>query len=211
MKHFDTVSLTNLDLLSQNLKDYLGHVIPIDEVNSYLYLHPEVIELYFSEFEIAIHSFNQFRILSKFPHKNYYKNAQRLNKVFKRDLPKLKTIFQKLSSDPVLTNTIFSSIANDKYFQEVWVIRPVEYLLINLFLLIYRTTVLELNKDILINSSGHRKVQISSTIEEMVFYNYLLGDKLAIHNAFSIWLDKWSDEGFDQSLFVAVASTKNVI
>lgn len=151
--------------MSQNLKDYLGHVVPLDEVNIYLHLHPEAIELYFSEFEVAIHSFNQFRILSKFPHKNYYKNAQRLEKVFKRNLPKFKTIFQKLSSDAVLTNITFSSIANDKYFKEVWAIRPVEYLLINLLLLIYRTAVLELNKGILIDINGRRKVQISSSIE----------------------------------------------
>lgn len=45
----------------------------------------------------------------------------------------------------------------------------------------------------------------------MVFYNYLLGDKLDIYDAFSIWLDDWRDEGFSEKLYLAVINNKNVI
>jgi hypothetical protein len=201
----------NFDFLAQNIDNYLEHLVPVEEINALIKSHESYLLQSINELEMAVFSFNKFRILSKFPNKKYYKNSVVLDRVFGRDLPKLKTIFQKLESDHSLTHAVYSQLANDKYFDEVWKIRPIEYLVVNIILLIYRTSVLTLNQELLIDGNGKRKVQISSAVEEMVFYYYLLGEELGIFQAFKIWLDNWSDEGFDEQLFVAVKNNKNVL
>ncbi|MBI2464706.1 hypothetical protein HYV64_01055 [Candidatus Shapirobacteria bacterium] len=45
----------------------------------------------------------------------------------------------------------------------------------------------------------------------MVYYNYLLGDKLNIYDAFSLWLNDWRDEGFTEQLFIAVKNNQNIL
>lgn len=211
MKSSAMLSPTSVNLLIENIDNYLEHLLPVGDIKSFINSHPHKVELYISELDKAIFSFNKFRILSKFPNKNYYKNCSQLDRVFGRDLPKLKTVFQKLESDHSLTHTVYSNLVSDKYFNEVWQIRPIEHLLPNILLLIYRTAVLTINKELLIDSNGKRKVQISSAIEEMVFYYHLLGEEFEIFSAFKTWLDHWSTEGFSQQLCQAVKNNKNVL
>lgn len=211
MKSSAMLSPTSVKLLIENIDNYLEHLLPVDDIKSFISSHPHKVEQYVVELDKAIFGFNKFRILSKFPHKNYYKNSAQLDRVFGRDLPKLKTVFQKLELDHSLTHSVYSNLASDKYFDEVWQIRPIEHLLPNILLLIYRTTVLTINKELLIDSSGRRKVQISSVIEEMVFYYHLLGEEFEIFSAYKTWLDHWSEEGFSQQLCQAVKNNKNVL
>ncbi|MFA5894277.1 MAG: hypothetical protein WC851_00700 [Candidatus Shapirobacteria bacterium] len=201
----------NNSVLIKNIDSYLDHKVPSTEISDFINNNPEIVNQYMIEFDRCVNSFNKFRVLTKFPNKYFYKNSHQLNQTLEHDLPKFKTIFTKLESDQDLSSRIFLILGSDTYLVRIWQVRPIKLLLPNILLLIYRTTILFLNKEILIDSKGRRKVQISSSIEEMVFYNYLLGDKLDIYDAFSIWLDDWRDEGFSEKLYLAVINNKNVI
>ena len=172
---------------------YFSHILPTTEIAKYLLDNPSKYNQFVLDFEVAIATYNDFRHNSNFPNRELYINALELNTIYKKDLPKYSEI--------ALANSVFVEIATDKYFQEVWQIRPIENLIINLLLLIYRTTILQNNKSILIDSSGHRLVQISSTIEEMVFALHIQKHYLSIYPALSIWLKDWQSEGFDKRLF----------
>jgi|GEM_PF-6941736 len=178
--------------LLTKIKQYLNSIIPTATVSEYFLLHPQKINQYLLDFETAIDTYNQFRKDQNFPNHEFYKNAIELDSVFGRDLPKY--------TETKISDSVFVELANDKYFSEVWQTRPIENLIINLLLLIYRTTILQNHKNILIDSNGYRLVQISSTIEEMVFALYLQNKKLSIFPALSIWLKDWQTESFDERL-----------
>ncbi|MBI2464705.1 hypothetical protein HYV64_01050 [Candidatus Shapirobacteria bacterium] len=85
-------------LLTKNISNYLSTKVPATDISDYILSSPLEVEKMINELDICINSFNKFRILPKFPHKEYYQNALELDKVFHRDLPKFKSTFQKLKA-----------------------------------------------------------------------------------------------------------------
>jgi hypothetical protein len=164
---------------------------------------------YSSDFNSAIDNYNYFRHHQTF--KKYYKyliNAIELNNVFDHDLPAYDHTIGLLLSDHKFADKVFIYLRDNSYFQEVWAIKPIKYLHMNLLLLLYRTTILFNNSFLLVDASGNHRVQISSTIEEMVFCLHLEGVHNQLFPAFAPWLDKWKDEGFDKRLYDMLLTTR---
>ncbi|MCC7304565.1 hypothetical protein IT418_04110 [bacterium] len=154
----------------------------------------ETIEI---ELNSAISLYNMKRTTEFKP---YHRNAIELSNVLKADLPIYKDIIHTKN----LLDTVGKELHNEPYFREVWEIENQEYLLCNLLLLIYRTSMLTINKSMLTNPDGSRKVQISSAIEEMIFEMKLNGTNSICYSAFKPWLVNWKEEGFSEELFLAV-------
>ncbi len=54
---------------------------------------------------------------------------------------------------------------------------------------------------ILLTKEGNRRVQISSSIEEMIFMLRLEDKNIKSFDAFAMWLKNWKDEGFSEELY----------
>lgn len=176
--------------------DLLSTKVPVDDLKSL------DAKIYLDELNLAINAFNQFRHDPNFPNKGLCKNSLELDQVFQHDLPEICSVLEKINQDLKLSKLVYSELTDSSYFQEVWQIRPLNYLLVNILLLIYRTAVLHLNRDLLIDKSGERLVQISSALEEMAYYLHRQNKVSNIFPALKIWLDNWQEEGFDPRLFL---------
>ena len=154
---------------------------------------PEVLVSICTEFDSAISAFNRFRT-DNFP--PYLVNSIELSRHFDRELPMLGDI--KLTDQ--LISEIGRQLRDDSYFVEVWKIEDPYELLCNLILLLYRNYLLTKFSSELVGPNGTRKVQISSSIEEMVFQLEMGGHLLMIRRAFIRWLQDWREEGFSEEL-----------
>jgi hypothetical protein len=103
-----------------------------------------------------------------------------------------------------LSAAVFSTLKNSSYFAEVWKINPVENLVINLLILFYRTTVLIKHSLLLVDDNGNNNVQISSTLEEMIYCQKYEGVKTSLFDGVKLWLKNWKEEGFDEKLYKAI-------
>lgn len=188
MRHLDILRLTNL--CRQYLSEKFDTSIEIDNI-------------WVGEFEKAIEYFNYYRQhQSEKKYFAYLKNAEELNSVWGQDLPSFEEAIGRLLDNEELIEKVFIHLRDSTYFKEVWEIKPIEYLHINLLLLIYRTTILQANKDILIDQNGQNRVQISSTIEEMVACLQYEGKDNRLFPAFKHWLQDWKIEDFDERLYL---------
>lgn len=199
-------SPTDLGVLSRNIQKFLKAKIPADEVGQYFSSQSSHVHQLIHELDIATVTFNQFRHQPDFSRRQLYLNANNFDQIFKQDLPLATDIYKLLNTNPTLSDSVYHDLATDNYFHEVWQLKPIDHLVANLLLLIYRTAILEINRDILIDPSGNRLVQISSTIEEMVFHHHLLGRQMSILPAFKIWLTNWQEEGFSKKLYQAISA-----
>jgi len=187
MKPSDTLKLTEL------CRQYLSGKFDTSE---------PLVNLHVADFEQAIDYFNYYRLdQNRKPYFDYLKNAAELNSIFGRNLPSYEKTLNKLLQEEELIERVFSHLRDSTYFREVWKIKPMENLWINLLLLIYRTAILQFNQDLLIDKNGQNKVQISSTIEEMVACLQFEGKDNRLFYAFKHWLKDWKAEDFDERLY----------
>ncbi len=199
----------NLHLFIQNLNLYLGSKLPVSEIDNFITKYPKEVESYINEIDNSIQCFNAFRKDPHFPNHDYYRNAINLDKIYHQNLSEYAQIYKQIEEDMNLSHVVYSDLKMNEYFTEVWEIRPINYLIINIFLLIYRTVLLHSHEDVFFDCSGNRLVQISSVIEEMVYYQYLHDVEGNLFLALRIWLEKWKEEGFDQRLYTAILDHNN--
>jgi len=184
---------------ANNLVLYLSAKVPADEINEFVLNNEKLVSDYIDELDQAINSHNDLRNNSNFPNREIYMNAIELSEKFNQDLP-------KFSLDvPV---SVYQDLATNTYFKRIWQVRPINLLTVNILTLVYRTTVLHKNN--LFDNDGQQLVQISSTIEEMAFYNYLNGGATLTFPAFKLWIEDWQDEGFDERLYKLVKAKNGV-
>jgi len=185
------------------VKKFLFEKFDTEEFVGFIDKNKNKVEIFTHEINSAISYFNKIRI--KFDTNKNYKfliNAKEFNDIYNNDLPDYFDTVDELFENKNLTNQIFLIFKNDKYFKDVWKTKSYEILLANLLILIYRTTLLQKHKDKLIDKeTGNNRVQISSTIEEMIFSMKLEGIDTDLFHSTKHWLVNWKEEGFSEELF----------
>lgn len=181
------------------LDSFLSNKFDTKRIHALLAQNPNLLRKLSKEFDAAITLFNRFRD-SSFP--PYLRNSKELAAVFPHDLP----LFTKMELKSKLSEVIGKQLRDDSYFVEIWQIQESRMLLCNLLMLIYRNFILTTFKNDLVDSDGTRKVQISSSIEEMCFQLLIDGYTMTITDSFMLWLKDWKNEGFSEELFNRVRS-----
>lgn len=124
-------------------------------------------------------------------------NAQHLLKIFDKQLPSYVDVVKKLKNrnSEQLKIDVFSELRDSSYFKEVYEIDNSQHLLINILILIYRTSLLYTYP-----SLRENKAQISSTIEEMAALLHLENKKTNLFQATKHWIKNWKEEEFSLEL-----------
>jgi len=182
------------ETLEQLLQNYFVTKFDTRRVLELINKEPSLVSTICLELDSGVSLYNSLRRTQLPP---YLINAIELNANFAHDLPKVSQLW----FSPYMTARIGSQLRDDPYFVEVWQIANAKALLCNVLLLIYRNTVLANNAAILLTPEGERRVQISSTLEEMLFYIKITGKQTNCYNAFRPWLKNWKEEGFAEKLF----------
>lgn len=182
---------------------YFSEKIDISLFSLYVRENEQLADIFSSEIQSAIDLFNENR--KNFDSEkefNIYQNAVELNTVFRNDLPKYSEIINTLFANQEIVDKVFRKLKTSPYFVDVWRLGDSEKLLANLMILLYRTTLLHLKKDTLVdNDSGENLVQISSTVEEMIYFMKLSGKNTRLFESVSHWLVSWEEEGFSEELY----------
>lgn len=158
-------------------------------------LHLPKIKTMLQELDNAVTLYNRLRQHQNFP--SYVVNARELNSIHQEKLP----LFTELSLSKQDIAIIGSLLATHPYFTTVWTIANPSELLCNLVLLVYRTHLLTTHADSLM-VGAERRVQISSTIEEMIGLLQLeSAQKLFTFTSFSLWYRNWQEEAFSEAFY----------
>lgn len=152
-------------------------------------------EKYAGEIQQAIDLFNHIR-QDGHPDLKTLENAAHLMSILGADLPGYTEIIAKLEDTPELSRNVFDELAESDYFQEVWEIDNPNYAMINLMILFYRTSLLNLFPVL-----REESAQISSALEEMAAVLYLEGQPTNLFSATRKWIENWKVEGFSKQLW----------
>ena len=146
------------------------------------------------ELQLAIDAYNNLEKESE-EAKLLFLNAIHLTSVFEDSLPNYLKVIEKLVNDNSLVEQVFGELTGSDYFQEVWEIDDKKHLFINLMILFYRTSLLNIYPEI--REGG---AQISSVIEEMAALLEIEGKATELFKAIKHWLIAWEEEGFSKLL-----------
>lgn len=185
-------------------KQYLSDKPNVQRALVLLETRPDLVRQYEDELELAIDYYNDQRNSLG----DELINAKELNEIYPADLPCLNEVLAELNQNQTLEQKVFTTLRDSNYFQQIWLIQNCENLLGNLMILVYRTTVLYSHSSQLINSDGSQRVQISSTLEEMLANLYLQGKKTRLFEAVKQWLQNWQEEGFSEKLIGSLLATQ---
>lgn len=143
-----------------------------------------------TDLEKCLHTFNE-----DLYDKSLYINAKHTFTIIGALLPSTQFVIDTLDRDDKVEIAVIDTLTNSDYFQEVWEITNPKYLYINIIILIYRTTLLTINKEL-----SSKRAQISSTIEEMSLELKRKGIDNVIYDATKHWLENWEEEGFNKEI-----------
>lgn len=130
-------------------------------------------------------------------------NAQESNALMQKPLPTMTEIFELLKTDERLSTKVFEHLRDNPYFSEVWHL-PTTSLADNLLLLIYRTAILFSNEAKYFNKFTKKPaIQLSSTIEEMIYCQKITTGESPLYDSFKHWLENWKEEEFAEELYKA--------
>lgn len=181
-------NLTNIILKVKKLADKKNLIVEIDKT-----LQNEIIV----EINDLIKDFNNNNDLIN------ANNAKHLKKLLKGPLPYYETILSFINIDKELTYKVIKEFNESTYLDEVWKIKNIEHLYINLLILVYRTTLL--NKYEYLRKGS---AQISSSLEELAALKALEDKKTKTFKAVQLWLKKWKEEGFAHELYIDLVDKK---
>lgn len=151
------------------------------------------VDIFLKEHQLLIHTYNQ-NFLSEYLNINHTKK-------YLNSLPNYKSVLSKSKKYQL---QIFNELNNSNYFGDVWKIKNEQYLLVNFLILIYRTSLLNLNSTLRQNS-----VQISSTIEELAAQGVLKSGELSlIYKCTKHWIKDYKNEGFSKRLYSDLVNNK---
>lgn len=125
---------------------------------------------------------------------NVYINAAHTKSLIGNNLPSISDtldLFMQAENRKKVMNHLVTST----YLKEVWEIKNVSYLINNILILLYRTTLLETNKRL-----NEGKAQISSTLEEMSLLLALDNNRTLLYESTKHWMQDWQEEGFSEAL-----------
>jgi len=153
---------------------------------------------YAAELELAINKYNSIKNNG---HKNLdiLINTNHLLNIWDDVLPQYKSIIDRLEQDDDLRNKVFTELSESDYFQVIWQIPNPNYLMLNLMILFYRTSMLCLHPQL-----REKDAQISSTLEEMAAVIEIEGQFTELFKAIKHWIENWDEEGFSEELYMLV-------
>lgn len=182
--------------------EYLSARYNTQALRKYALENQNVLYNFSDEISLAIARYNEIfveNLVCDLP-KSLFINAQNTHNMFSTELPCFSTLFTELTYVSILREKVFHELANSEYLKEVWEL-PIPSLLCNLLILVYRNAVIYSYPDLLLDpKTGERKVQISSTIEEMICLIQLTKLELDSFEHIKIWLEDWKNEGFSEKL-----------
>lgn len=130
-------------------------------------------------------------------------NAQEANALMQKALPTMIETFDLLTRNSTLAVKIFENLRENTYLVNIWKLTG-RALAHNVMLLIYRTTILFQNESKYFNKFTKRPaIQLSSTIEEMIFCLKITTGESPLFESFEHWLKNWKEEGLTEELYKA--------
>lgn len=145
----------------------------------------------------SVDLYNSFPVcLAQSPyHSDMFINATHLKSIYNQPLPTYSLVLEHLHNNPKDLDTAFSEMRKSTYFHDVYQITQPTHLLANLMTLVYRCHLLATIPTLRLNNA-----QISSTLEEMSAFRYLLGEDSLYFQSVRHWIMNWEEEGFSQDL-----------
>lgn len=183
-----------IHILSGLIIKYLFNKFNTKEVVKLIHSQ-QTVEAYILEIEDAIKRYNNLNIqnLKPLPSKFFINTIH--TKELQVELPPYDQIIEQLIINKQLQIDVFTELSKSAYFSEIYKIPENQYLLINLLILFYRTSLLNMYPEL-----RTAQVQLSSTIEEMAALMYLEGRSTELFNATKHWIKAWKREGFSREL-----------
>ena len=190
-RKFDHYKYTNL------IEKYLGHRNNIPDVVVFLRQTPEILDIFSGELTAAINLFNRSKNELSKKTKELYINSYYLAKTIgKHDLPSWEMIveenFGNQRNNSELLISTFKELNGFEFIEDSSI--PL-MLSGELFVGVYRTYVLNL-----VPQWRKAKVQVASSVEEMLAFLALNGIQTLLFSAIKHWIFDYEIEGFSHAL-----------
>jgi hypothetical protein len=195
----------NSEWILQTIKKEFKGKFDVNLVFTSIQEDSQIIDILLSEIQEAIKIYNKYKNHTQMLGfgRELFINATHFASVYNEQIPNYETVLLNLQSDKGLYNKVINELTTSAYFKEVYEIKDSIYLLQNLLILYYRTTLL-----FSIPLLREKGVQISSTIEEMACILEMNGTHTTLFLATKHWIENWEEEEFAQALYERLLEEK---
>lgn len=179
------------------LRTHFSHKVPVSSLCEELEKDPEFVERTAKEIQEALDLYNSYLLSNSTlgVENSLLINATHLKTIWPEELPAYNLILRELQTNSALFSPVITELTTLDYFREVYELPKATWILQNILILVYRTSLLHLYPSLRKNGA-----QISSVIEEMISILYISGKDLSLVEASNYWIQQWESEGFSPQL-----------